>query len=182
MCEPTTIMMGVTLAIGLASTAMQAQAKSRAADRNAKIAQQNAVLADRRARDAVERGQVEEESKKREGTALRKSQEASFSAANIDTSFGSPLDFIISSATEMDLDAAIIRTNAEREGEDFTLQARQFRDQSALAKHEKKAAIVEGVFTGLGQVASAGASFANAGGFSSSGPKLGSSSALKIRA
>ncbi len=129
-----------------------ASAQANAAEFSAEINQQNAVLADRRARDAIERGQLEEARKKAEGTAIRKKQEASFAAANIDTGYGTPLDIILSSAMAADMDAAIIRSNAEREAEDYEMQAHNYRSQAAQDKASASGARVGGLFSAAGTV------------------------------
>lgn len=155
MCDVTTALIASTVVAG-AGQLYQADAQSNAARFNAQVNRQNAVLADRRARDAIERGQLEEERKKREGTLLRKQQEASFSAGNIDFNFGSPLDFITSSATAVQMDASIIRANAEREAEDFQTQGVNARNQASLNRSQSRGARIGGLFSTAGTVLNGG--------------------------
>jgi len=131
MCDPVSLMVASTVA-SVGGQLYQGSANAAAAEYNAEVNQQNAILADRRAKDAIERGQMEEERKKREATMLMKQQEGSMAASGLDTSFGSPLDIITSSYAAAQMDAAIIRANAEREAEDFGVQAQNQRSQSRM--------------------------------------------------
>lgn len=157
MCSPIAFMIASTV-VGAAGQMYSASAQANAAEYSAKVNQQNAILADQRAKDAIERGQLEEERKKREGTAIRKQQEAGFAASNLDTGYGSPLDIILSSAMAADLDAAMIRSSAEREAEDFEQQAWNYRSQSSLDMAQAKSAKTGGIFAAAGTVMSGGAS------------------------
>lgn len=156
MCDPVTLMIAGAVT-NVAGQLYAADAAADAANYSAQVNEQNAILADRRAKDAIERGQLEEERKKREGTALRKQQEASFTAANLDTGYGSPLDVIMSSAAEAELDAAIIRMNAEREAEDYEIQAVNYRNQATLDRSQAKSAKAGGIFAAAGTVIDGGA-------------------------
>ena len=135
----------------------QGQAEAQAAGYQAQVDQQNAVLADRRAKDAIERGMQEQEKALREGTAVRKGQEASFAAANIDTSYGSPLDVITSTAAEAQLQAATIRANAEREAEDYEQQGYNSRSSAGMNRARAKNAKTAGMIGTAGTVLSGGA-------------------------
>lgn len=156
MCDATTLMI-VSTVTSVAGGLYQASASANAANYQAQINEQNAILADRRAKDAIERGQMEEERKKREGSLLRKQQEASFAAANIDTGYGSALDIITSSAFAAELDAAIIRSSAEREAEDFEVQAVNFRNQAQQDRYSAKGAKIGGLFGAVGTALDGGA-------------------------
>lgn len=156
MCDVTTMLIASTV-VGTAGTLYSASANAAEMEYQADISQRNAVLADRRARDAIERGQIEEERKKREGTLLRKQQEASFAAANIDTGYGSALDVITSSAMAAQLDAAMIRANAEREAEDFEQQGWNYRQQAGSQRAGARGARIGGLFSAAGTALDGGA-------------------------
>ncbi len=156
MCDVATMLIASTV-VGAAGQVYTASANANAAEYSAEVNQQNAILADRRATDAIERGQMEEERKKREATLLRKGQEASFAASNIDTGYGTPLDIITSSAMAADLDAAIIRSNAEREAEDYEIQSVNYRNQSSQDKTTAKGARVGGLIGAAGVALNGGA-------------------------
>jgi len=156
MCEPTTLMIASAV-VGVGSTLYAGAAQANAYEAEAKINAQNAILADRRAKDAIERGQFEEERKKREGTLLRKEQENSFAASNIDFGFGSALDIITSSAMAAQMDASIIRMNAEREAEDFEMQAHNQRNSQSMNKSAASGARIGSIFAAAGTALDGGA-------------------------
>lgn len=157
MCEPTTLMIASAVA-GVGGQLYAGAAKANAYEAEAKINSQNAILADRRAKDAIERGQFEEERKKREATLLRKEQENSFAAANIDFGFGSALDIITSSAMAAQMDASIIRMNAEREAEDYEMQASNQRNSASMNKAAAGNARIGSIFAAAGTALDGGAS------------------------
>lgn len=157
MCDPVSALMiagGAVSGFGQISSGIAA---NNAAKFNAQVQEQNAVLAERRARDAVERGKLEEEKAKREATQTRKAQEASFSASNLDLGFGSPLDVIVATATAGELNAATIRASAEREAEDFETQATNSRNSAEITRMEGRNAKRGGFIGGFGSVLDGGA-------------------------
>lgn len=149
--------MVASTAVSAVGSIMAGNAQAASAEYNARIAGQNAIYAEQRAKDALERGQIEEERVRKEGTLVRKGQEARYGAANIDVGFGSPLDAIISSATQAELDALTIRSNAAREAEDYEKEAWNYRSGATLARMEGKAAKKAGVIGAFGSVLSGGA-------------------------
>lgn len=156
MCGVQALMIGSTLLSGVGAV-MAGNANAAAANYNAQIQMQNAIFADERAKDALERGAEEESRVRREGTLVRKGQEARFGAAGIDLAYGSPLDAIISSATQAELDALTIRENSNREAEDFEREAWSYRAGAGLSRMEAKNAKRAGIISGVGSVLSGGA-------------------------
>lgn len=156
MCDPVSLMVASMVA-GVGGQLYTASANASAANYEAEISRQNAILADRRAKDALERGRLEEQRAKAQATSVRKQQEASFSAANIDTSYGSPLDVILSSVQQGELDAAIIRSNAEREAEDFEMQGYNARANSNMSRARGRNAMTAGIFASVGTALDGGA-------------------------
>lgn len=156
MCGPQILLIGATIA-SAAGALYAGDAQAAAAEYNAKIMGQNAIFADQRAKDALERGRLEEERVRREGTLVRKGQEARYGAAGIDLAYGSPLDAIISSATQAELDALTIRENANREAEDHDKEAWSYRANASLAKAEAKSAKIAAAVGAIGSVLSGGA-------------------------
>jgi hypothetical protein len=157
MCGVTALMIGSTLLSGVGSI-MQGNAAAASANYNAEIAGQNAIFAEQRAQDAIDRGQLEEERVRREGTLVRKAQEARYGAAGIDLAYGSPLDAIISSSTQAELDALTVRSNAAREAEDFDREAWNYRSSANMSRMEGKNAKRAGLIGGIGSVLDGGAS------------------------
>jgi len=150
-------MMIASTVASVGGTMYQSSANAAAAEYNAEVNQQNAILADRRAKDAIERGQMEEERKKREATILKKQQEGSMAAAGLDTSYGSPLDIITSSYAAAQTDAAIIRANAEREAEDFGVQAQNQRSNARMNRMTASNARTSGMISSVGVALDGGA-------------------------
>lgn len=136
-------MCSIALALGLVSTAVGAvgqvqsgQAAMAAAKYNNQVAQMNAQMSERKARDALERGKREEQKQRMETAALMGRQKAALSANNVDVTFGSPFELINDTAYLGEMDARIIRTNAARESYDYRVQAVNQRSQGQLALME----------------------------------------------
>lgn len=149
----------IMAAIGIASTLVGAagqmqQAKSQAAasEYNAKVADMNATLSERRAKDALERGQKEEQRKLMEVSQLQGRQQAAAAANGVDTSWGSPLDTMVDTATMGHLDALTIRQNSAREAYDYRVQGVNAKSDATLKRMEAKSAITGGYLAAAGTV------------------------------
>lgn len=156
MCDLTMAAIGLSAVVSGAGALYQADAQQKAANFNAQVSEQNAQLARQRAEDAVERGQAEEQKAKKDATLERKMQEASFTAANLDTGYGSPLDVIVATTVAGEMDAATIRANAEREAEDLEMEARNHRNQASMSRFEGAAAKKGGMIGALGAAVDGG--------------------------
>jgi hypothetical protein len=133
MCTPAAAL-GTTLIGGAASafgSYSQASAQQASADYSAGIAEMNATLAARAAKDAIERGRSDVSAIYRKGDQIMGKQKAGFAANNISLSFGSPLDVISDTAafTEMDVKNRLV--NAEREAIGYQTQGMNFSAQAA---------------------------------------------------
>jgi hypothetical protein len=158
-------MCDLALVLGLAGTAVSAMgsiqagnAQAAAANYNAQVLEMNAKLSDRRARDAVMRGNAEEQQNRLETARFRANQIAGMAANGVDVSFGSPLETITSSATMAEMDALTIRANSRREAYDHEVEGVNQRADATLKRMEGKAAKQAGflnafstVLTGAGQ-------------------------------
>lgn len=152
MCD---LMVGLTLAstlIGAAGQVQQGQAASQAARYNAQVQEMNATLADRRARDAIARGAVEEQRKRQEVQQVLGRQQAAMAANGVDLSFGSPLDLITDTAVMGELDALTIRSNAYRESYDFQVDAVNQRAGAGLTRMQGRNAETAGWLNAAGTV------------------------------
>jgi len=145
------------LALGLASTLMgaagavqQGQAASQAAEYNSKVSAMNADLADRRAKDALVRGQKEEQQKLFEKAQIMGKQKAAAAANGVDITFGSPLDNIVDTAKLGEIDALTIRQNANRESYDYRVQAVNQNAQSELQSMQADSAKTGGYLSAFG--------------------------------
>lgn len=174
MCEPTTIMMGVSLAMSAVMAAQQARAQSQAAKHQQQVAEQNQERAEQQADDALLRSEIEqrqiteqaatdeqqfrvEAAKERGGMAAALASNGSLITAG--TSAGQSL---VQARERTEIDANRIQSNAEQarftvqqQGEQeaygLRVQANDFANQSQLAASRARNARVAG---GLGVASS----------------------------
>lgn len=152
MCD---LMMALTIGstlLGAAGQIQQGNAAASAAKYNAQVAEMNATLSDRKAKDALERGKIEEQNKRQEIAQLKGRQQASMAANGVDLSFGSPLDTIVDTAVLGELDALTVRRNANREAYDYEVQAVNGRADATLSRMNAKAAKTGGYLGAVGTV------------------------------
>lgn len=157
MCDLVSATMALGAVFSVGATMYQADATAKAAQYNAKVQNQNAIMSEANAQDALRRGRAEEERLRKEGSLLVGTQEAAFTAGNIDLGYGSPLDALIATTTNIELDAMTIRENSAREAKDYRMQAYNQRSGAAMSLAEGKNAKTAGLFTGVGQVLTGGA-------------------------
>lgn len=152
MCEIATILtIGSTL-IGAVGAIQQGNAAAEAQRYNAKVADMNAELSRRRAKDATERGARAEQQKRQEIAALKGKQVAAMAANGVDLSFGSPLDTIVDTAMLGELDALTIRKNAANENYDYRVQAENGRADAVLSRMNADAAQTGGYLNAAGTI------------------------------
>lgn len=140
MCDITAGIAIATALVGAAGSIQQGKAANAAAKYNANVAEMNARISDNRARDALERGKIEEQAKRREISQFKGRQEAAMAANGVDLSFGSPLDALVDTAMVGEIDALTVRSNANREAYGHKVDAANKTAQANLSKMEGKAA------------------------------------------
>lgn len=152
MCDLMTVLtIGSTL-MGAAGQIQQGQAANAAAQYNAQVAEMNATLSDRRAKDAIERGAQEEQRKRHEVAKIKGQQIAGMAANGVDLTFGSPLDTIVDTAILGELDALTIRQNTYREEYDHRVDGMNQRAGATLQRAQGKAAQTAGYLGAAGTV------------------------------
>lgn len=152
MCDITmALMLGSTL-MGAVGQVQQAQATAKANKYNAQIQNMNATIADRRAKDALERGKLEEQRKRQDVARLQGAQRAAMAANGVDLSFGSPLDTLVDTATLGEIDALTIRSNTYREAYEHKVDAANKRAGAELSNMSAKAATTGGWLSAAGTV------------------------------
>ena len=156
MCELMTILAIGSTVMGAAGQIQQAQASSAAAKYQAQVGEMNATLAERRAKDAIERGADEEQRKRQDVARIKGAQVAAMAANGVDLSFGSPLDTIVDTAVLGELDALTIRTNAYRESYDHQVDAVNKRAGAELSRSQAKSALAGGYLSAAGTVLTGG--------------------------
>lgn len=122
MCELTTMLMLGSTVMGAAGAIQQGRAEQASANYNAKVMDMNAKIAERQARDAIERGQMEEQQQRMKTSQIIGQQRAAMAANGVDLGYGSPLDTLVDTATMGELDALTIRANTYREERDIRQQ------------------------------------------------------------
>ncbi len=163
MCvDPSTILMvGGTLLSGAGQIAT-ADANAKAAKANAEIQRNNALMADRQAKNVLDAGTREEQKQKAITAQLMSKQQASMAANGVDVAFGSPLDLMVDTAKMGAVDALTIRTNAYRNYDDVRNQAVSSRNQAALYDMEAKNSRTAGILGAFGTTMSGlGGAWAN---------------------
>ena len=152
----TMLTIGSTL-MGAVGAVQQAGAASASARYNAKVADMNAKLADRAAKDALNRGALEEQKQRQKTAQLMGAQQAAMAANGVDVTFGSPLDTIVDTAVLGELDALTIRSNAYREERDIRQQGANYRGQAAMSRSQASSASTGGFLGAIGTVLGGGA-------------------------
>ena len=150
MCDFGLALTAASSLLGAAGQKQQADASAEASSYNARVADMNATLSERRARDALERGKLEEQQKRNEVAQVAGRQKAAMSANGVDVSFGSPLDVLVDTATMGELDALTIRSNTAREAYDYQVQAANGRADANLSRANAKNTKKGGNLTAFG--------------------------------
>ena len=180
MCEPTTIMMGISLAMTAVSGVMQAQSQKAqgkaaqgAADYRAAVNRNNAISADYQATDAILRGRLESDAIGIKGAQFRSKQIVAAGGSGVDVASGSVINQLDDTAGMVKLDILTAAHNAEMEALGFKNQSNNFLSEATLNSYEGANARAAGnaraastLVSTAGSVAGKWASF---GGFGSSG-------------
>lgn len=141
-------------AVGAVGAIQQGNAAAASANYNAKVNENNNILAQRAAEDARKRGEVEAQEHNRKVSALRGKQTAMMAANGLDVTSGSPLDILTDTAQMGALDTQTIRNNAEREGLGYEAQGMNFRAEAGLNRMQAKSAKQAGMIGAFGSVVS----------------------------
>lgn len=144
MCDLMTALSLAGTALGAVGQVQQGQAAAASARYNAKVADMNAQISERRARDALERGKLEEQKKRTQVQQVIGRQKAAMAANGVDVGFGSPLDVLVDTATLGEVDALTIRSNTAREAYDFKVQAANGRADANLSRMNASSASTAG--------------------------------------
>lgn len=132
MCNPAAVGL-VMMAVGGAVQANQQRIDGEVAQN---VAEYNAKLDERKAKDAINRGQEEENKHRRKVSAMKGQQKAQFGASGIELDSGSASDILTETEMLGEYDALTIRGNAEREAQSLRDSARIER---YLGKQKKQA-------------------------------------------
>ena len=156
MCDPVTAMMIGSTVLSAAGSIQQGNAAKASSNYNAKVADMNAKISERQARDAVARGQIDEQQQRMKTSQVLGQQKVAMAANGVDLKFGSPLDTLVDTATMGELDALTIRTNTAREARDIRQQGANQTAQAGLLRAEGSAAQTAGYLGAAGTVLGGG--------------------------
>lgn len=157
MCELMTMLTIGSTILGGAGAIQTANAQSAAAKASASVNDMNARIADRAAKDALERGKKDEQQHRAKTAALIGQQRASMAANGVDLTFGSPLDLLVDTAVLGEMDALTIRSNAYKEERDIRQQANNFRTQAGVDRASASSIKTGGYLNAAGTLLGGGA-------------------------
>lgn len=157
MCDLVTALMIGSTVMGGAGAIQQGQATAASAKYNAQVADMNAKLSDRAAKDALERGKLEEQKQRQKTQQVLGAQQAGMAANGVDLTFGSPLDLLVDTAVMGEMDALTIRTNSAREERDIRQQGANYRGQAGMYRAQASSASSGGFLSAMGTVLGGGA-------------------------
>lgn len=157
MCELMTLLTIGSTVMGGIGAIQQGQSQAASVRYNAQVSEMNAKLADRAAKDALDRGALEEQKQRQKTAALIGNQKAAMAANGVDLTFGSPLDTIVDTAVLGELDALTIRSNAYREERDIRQQGANYRGQAAMQRASADSASTGGFLSAMGTFLGGGA-------------------------
>lgn len=158
------VLAGTSLAMQSYSAYREQEAANQAAEYNARIAENNALIAGMQATEARKRGEIAAAEKRREVSHLIGAQRAAFGGSGALVDVGSPLDVITTTAAEGELDAMTIRRNAAMQGWGYEAQAQDYRSQAGLSRMRKASPFMAGATTLLTGASSMGMTYYGAGG------------------
>jgi len=129
-----TAVSGVTGAVG----AIQgARAASAAAEYNAKVAEADAIVADQNRQNAIQTAAIAAEDKRRENRRVMASIRSSYGASGASME-GSPLDVLMDSATEGELDAQRIEQEGRARGREAGMAVMGAQRSATLSRMEAR--------------------------------------------
>ncbi len=138
----------------VAGTITTAMGQARQGDATAAAARYRQKQQQIQAADALKRGAQKEEAQRRKTAALKSKQLAVMAASNLDIGSGSPLDILSDTAQLGELDAQVIRGNAEREAAGLEAGADLSGLEADSAQRAGNIAAFGTVLGGVGSVAS----------------------------
>lgn len=150
-----TLVIGSALLGGVVQTVgsiQQGNAAKAQADYAAGVAANNAVLAQRAAQDARDRGAVEEARKRQETRQLIGRQNAVLAGNGVLVNQDSALDLTADSAAFGELDALTVKSNAQREALGFETQGMNFQNEASLNRLRGANAQQAGIMGGISSV------------------------------
>ena len=135
MCSIAAATLAVTAISGAVSAYgayQQGKAQESQYEYQAAVDRNNAIIADRQAQDAIERGKIEEEEHREQVQQIKARQRVQFAANGIDLGSDVVSETLADTAFLGELDALTIRSNAEREAYGYKVQSMNYTASSGL--------------------------------------------------
>lgn len=183
MCEPVTIIAGTALVLSAVGVGVQAygqykeqKAANKAAEYNAQMMERNAQIAGMQAENALQRGEVAEKQHRLRVSKFIGEQRAGFGASGAVVDIGSPLDVVLDTAEQGELDALTIRHNVAMEAWGLRNQQDEFISQASMIRATKRSpgfAAGTTLLTGAGQIAGQAATYGYMSGGGGTAAKAG---------
>lgn len=162
MCDPMTAI----LAMQVGGNVMTGMANAEAAEFQAGVSKNNALISRYMAEDAISRGKIEEGRHRQNVEQMKGEQRAIMSARGLDISSGSAAETIADTAAMGELDALMIRSNAEREAWGHKINESSANTQAAMSKRKARMSPFQTILGAGGQV---GQSWYQMGGYTPAG-------------
>lgn len=118
--------------VGGVSAYQSGQAQQDAANYQAAVARNNAILAEQYAQAEIARGRVLEDAKRQESAQRMGAVRAAAGASGLDVDSGSPLSLQADTAMLGEFDAQTIRNNSERAAHGYRVQGMNYTAQAQL--------------------------------------------------
>jgi uncharacterized protein YhbP (UPF0306 family) len=157
MCDPVSIGLGAMALSGVVTAYgqySQGQAASDAAKYQAKVAKNNAILADRAAGSAKENAALREQQIRARGRMIMGSQRAAAAAGGIAVNSETIADLQGSQAGAIELDALTERHAGEMDAYGYQIEGMNYRSQAELLQSQAQSARTQGTLSAAGTVLS----------------------------
>ena len=142
MCGPVAF-----VAASIAISAMQAYNQHQQGKYAKAVANQNADIAEAQAEDAVNRGNIAADQRRREMRQRQGTQAATMGATGADLGSGNALDIFADTAQFGTLDALTTVNNAQREAYGYQVQGMNATAQGNAAQSQARAAVTQTILT-----------------------------------
>lgn len=149
MCDPFTITMAAATAAETIGAVTAGIGQKQQYAYQAKIADQNARMANDQARDSIQNTNLEAQRRYRELSQVKGAQTAAMAANGIDLSFGSAADIQKDTAAIGAEDIAQIYKGGHERTRGFDLNAFNYHSQAAGDRAKGQGALIQGIFGGL---------------------------------
>lgn len=161
MCGPAALALGAAV-VSAAGTAYGGLAANAQGKYESKVAQRNAELASEQSRDALERGQIEQQRLDREYSQTAGSQRAAMAANGVDLSYGSAEQVQQDTAMMRREDRGALDRNIYNEMRGLDINAANYRSQAQAARMKGKNAMVGSMISATGTLLSGASQFGKA--------------------